>query len=54
MKHTGPKTYRIATVHKHHMTLVPSPLLYRDQAEGYAADMVLGGFDVVVVNTHSE
>lgn len=46
------KTYRLATVQPYR--LVPfGPLMTRAQAESYRADLIAGGFAVVVVNTES-
>ena len=47
------KIYRIAVNGAHAIKLI-GPMMTLAQAQAYAADMRLGGFDVMVVNTATE
>ena len=47
------KTYRIAVNGAHAIKLI-GPMMTLAQAQAYAADIRLGGFDVMVVNTATE
>jgi len=50
MTHTGPKMYRLAKDGVYQVQPF-GPLLTLAQAQKYQADMLLGGFDVLILNT---
>ena len=48
------KTYRIAVDRTHAIRLVNGPLMTRDEAERYAAQMRFAGVPALVVNSASD
>lgn len=48
------KTYRIAVDHTHALRLVNGPMMTRDEAESYAAQMRFAGVPALVVNSASD